>query len=241
MNKDLDFLKSNIIAHRGAFNNKDIPENSIKAFEKAIEKNYIIELDVHILKDNTIVVYHDDNVKRLTGVDKSIIDFNYSQLKELSLLNTKYKIPRLIDVLELVNSKVPIIIEIKFDRKTGVLEKELVKILDNYKGKFAVKSFNIFSVKWFKKNRPNYVRGFLINYNYHILKEVFISNMFLLGVAKPDFLSVNYKFYNKKKITKLRDKLILLAWTIKNKETYELVKNSFDNLICENIERFKDK
>ena len=103
MNKDLDFLKSNIIAHRGAFNNKDIPENSIKAFEKAIEKNYIIELDVHILKDNTIVVYHDDNVKRLTGVDKSIIDFNYSQLKELSLLNTKYKIPRLIDVLELVN------------------------------------------------------------------------------------------------------------------------------------------
>ena len=241
MNKDLDFLKSNIIAHRGAFNNKDIPENSIKAFEKAIEKNYIIELDVHILKDNTIVVYHDDNVKRLTGVDKSIIDFNYSQLKELSLLNTKYKIPRLIDVLELVNSKVPIIIEIKFDRKTGVLEKELVKILDNYKGKFAVKSFNIFSVKWFKKNRPNYVRGFLINYNYHILKEVFISNMFLLGVSKPDFLSVNYKFYNKKKITKLRDKLILLAWTIKNKETYELVKNSFDNLICENIERFKDK
>lgn len=67
----LDFLKQNIIAHRGIHNiNKGIPENSLLAFEKAIKNNYIIELDLHILKDRNVVVFHDDNLERMTGIKK---------------------------------------------------------------------------------------------------------------------------------------------------------------------------
>ena len=47
-------LKNKVIAHRGIHNNKTVPENSIKAFEKAIKRKIPIELDVHILKDNTL-------------------------------------------------------------------------------------------------------------------------------------------------------------------------------------------
>ena len=72
-------LKNKVIAHRGIHNNKTVPENSIKAFEKAIKRKIPIELDVHILKDNTLVVFHDDNLKRMTHIDKKIRDYTYPE------------------------------------------------------------------------------------------------------------------------------------------------------------------
>ena len=82
MKKDCSFLTENIIAHRGMHDIKEgIPENSMIAFEKAIQNNYIIELDVHILKDGNVVVFHDDNLKRLTNMDVMIKDMNYNELK----------------------------------------------------------------------------------------------------------------------------------------------------------------
>ena len=57
MNKDLSFLKENVIAHRGVFDNKKIPENSIKAFKDAISKNYVIELDVHLTIDGKVYAW----------------------------------------------------------------------------------------------------------------------------------------------------------------------------------------
>ena len=64
--RDISFLKGRLIAHRGCHDiEKNVPENSMLAFDKAVENNYIIELDVHILKDGNIVVFHDDNLKRM--------------------------------------------------------------------------------------------------------------------------------------------------------------------------------
>ena len=63
--KDLKFLKNGLIAHRGV--HISAPENSISAFKEAIKKKYIIELDVHLLKDNTVVVFHDDDLSRMIG------------------------------------------------------------------------------------------------------------------------------------------------------------------------------
>lgn len=235
MKKNLDFLFKNLIAHRGIFNNKTIPENSIPAFKNAIKKKFIIELDIHLLKDNTIVVFHDDNLKRLTKIDKKIIDYSYEELKKIKLLDTKYTIPKLDEVLNLVDGKVPIIVELKYDRKTGKLEQELVKLLDNYEGKFVVKSFNPNSIKWFKKNRPNYIRGLLVAYDYNKLKNHLLLKLFLI-LTKPDFLSESYKLYNDKRNIKIRKKYPTLVWTVRNKKIYNMIKGSFDNYICENIE-----
>lgn len=159
--KNLEFLKSNLIAHRG-FHNKEIPENSIKAFKRAIKNNYTIEFDIHLLKDNEIIVFHDDNLKRMTKLDKEVKNVTLKEIKKLKLLETKEKIPTLKEVLKLINGKVPIVIELKCDNKAGLLEKELVKLLDDYDGLFCVKSFNPLTVRWFKKNRPNYIRGLLL-------------------------------------------------------------------------------
>ena len=231
--KDLTFLKQNLIAHRGVHINE--PENSINAIKKAIKKNYIIEFDVHLLKDNTIIVFHDDNLKRMTGIDKKLKDCTYDEIKNIKLLNTNNHIPTLKEILEIVAGKVPIIIELKYDQKTGKLEKELVKILDNYQGQFCVKSFNPFSIRWFKKNRPNYIRGLLISHK--TKKKRFISNKLMIFLTKPDFISCNYKLYKNSKIKKQMKKIPVIAWTIKNDKNYNKFKDKFYNLI---IDIYKD-
>ena len=63
--------KNKIIAHRG-IHDSYIVENTLLAFLKAVEKGYAIELDVRLLKDDVIVVYHDFNLQRLTGINKLI-------------------------------------------------------------------------------------------------------------------------------------------------------------------------
>ena len=84
--RNTDFLKERLIAHRGLFDkNNKIPENSMIAFQKAIQNNYSIELDVHLLKDGKIVVFHDDNLKRMTELDKKVIDCDYEEIQKLKL------------------------------------------------------------------------------------------------------------------------------------------------------------
>lgn len=234
--KNLNFLNSNLIAHRGMHNNKDIPENSIKAFKKAIKNNYIIELDIHLLKDNTIVVFHDDNIKRMTGINKNIKDYTYEELKKINLLDTKEKIPTFKEVLELIDGKVPVIVEFKYDRKAGILEQEAVKLLDNYKGLFCVKSFNPMSVRWFKKHRKNYIRGLLVDNKWGNKKEIISSSMILKFICKPDFLSCKYSIIDKRRVKKLSKKIPVLGWTIKNKTNYLKYKDKFYNIICENFD-----
>ena len=218
--KNIDFLKRSVIAHRG-LHNSQIPENTLPAFVKCVDKNYIIELDIHILSDNTIVVYHDHNLKKLTGVNKVIETLNYAQLSKIKI-DKKYTIPTLEQVMHIVDGKVPILIEIKDVDNNSKFEEELVKILDNYKGEFAIQSTNPFVIDWFYKNRKDYVIGLIVfnDLNYKLVKKY---------VNKIDFISV-YKKQLPFKINKL-----VLGWTIRKQSEYEKYKYLCDNLICENI------
>ena len=82
-------MKNKIIAHRGIFNNIDIPENSMKAFEKALKLNYPIELDVQLTKDNELVVFHDYSLKRMCGINRLVENCTY---KELSNINFRTRL-----------------------------------------------------------------------------------------------------------------------------------------------------
>ena len=99
------FLTTNLIAHRGLHYN--YLENTLGAFKEAIKNNYIIELDVRLTKDKKVIVFHDNNLFRITGINKNINESTYEELKEI------INIPTLQEVLNLVSGKVTIIIEIK--------------------------------------------------------------------------------------------------------------------------------
>lgn len=218
--KNVSFLKKMLIAHRGV-HNSIISENTLPAFAKCVDKNYIAELDIHILKDNTIVVYHDHNLSKLTGINKIIETLSYPQLSKIKVKN-KYTIPTLKQVLHILNKNIPILIEIKDMNNNSKFEEELVKILDNYKGEFAIQSMNPFVIDWFHKNRKDYIIGLIIfnELNYNIVKKY---------TKKIDFISVY------KKQLPLKSKKLVLGWTIRSKKEYEKYVGLCDNLICENI------
>lgn len=236
--RKIDFLKGKLIAHRGLFNNI-VPENSVEAFKLAIKKGYIIELDLHILKDNNVVVFHDDNLFRMTGVNKNIKDCTYGEIKNLKLKNTKNNIPLLKDVLDIVNGKVPLLIELKHDVKVGKLEKEVMKCLNGYKGEYAIMSFNPLSVLYLRKKYPNVIRGQLScdlkDEKFNFIKRHILENMSFNFITKPDFIAYAIKSMPCKKVEEFRRNGLALGWTIKTEEELKKAKLYFDNYICENI------
>lgn len=244
--KDLNFLKSNLIAHRG-YHNKEIgiPENSMLAFIEAINNNYVIELDVHILKDGNVVVFHDNNLKRMTGINKLIKNTTYNEIKDIKLDNTDQTIPLLSDVLKLADGKVPLLIELKYDNKVGMLEDKLINIMKDYKGLYAFQSFSPFSLIYLKKHYPNVPRGLLVsdfkNNKINIIKKFLLKNMVFNFLIKLDFISVNYNYLNSKKIQKLRNNKLILTWTIRNNDDLNNVKDLCDNYIVENITKSSKK
>jgi len=220
------------ISHRGLWN-RELPENSIGAFKRSISKKIPIELDVHILKDDTLVVFHDDNLKRMTGIDKDIKDCTYEELKHLKLLDTKEVIPTFKEVLSLVKGRVLLDIEIKIDVKDKKICKLVAEQLDNYNGDFLVKSFNPVFINWFKKNRPNFKRGILIGNSKELrkrgLKRFCLSWFCINHYCKPDFLAISKKLSSNKKIKKISNKGVkILVWTIRDDKDYD-----FDGIIFE--------
>ena len=146
------------IAHRG-LHDKTSPENSLSSFQKAIDAGYPIELDVQIIADGTVVVFHDNSLSRLTDNDGYIKFLNKEDLALLSLKDSKEKIPTFEDVLKFVDGRVPLLVEIKNEGKVGNLEKKVLEMLKAYKGEYAVCSFNPYVLEYFYKHAPEIIRG----------------------------------------------------------------------------------
>lgn len=233
---DLNEYKNKIIAHRGVFDNKTIPENSIKAYKLALDKNLTIELDIHLTKDNELVVFHDDNLKRMTGVDSIIESFTLNEIKKLKLLETNETIPTLDEVLKLVRSKVLLDIEIKVNKGVKKIVKKLLETLDTYNGKVIIKSFNPLAVKEVKNNTNKYLVGLLIDYySKNKLFNFFSKTNITVSFCKPDFLGINKKMLNTKNIKKYLNKLPIMIWTIKKEDEINRINNENFIYICNNL------
>lgn len=237
MQETYNFITDKYIAHRG-FHNEENPENTIGAFNRAIEHGYAIELDVQLLKDGTVVVIHDNKLSRLCGVDKYISNCNLEDLQNLYILDTKYQIPTLNQVLEFVDGKTPLLIEIKNTLKVGELESKTYELLKEYKGEYAIQSFNPFSLEWFKLNAPNVLRGQLSSYfkgeDLSFIKKVLLKKLRLNKISSPNFISYNADNLPNRYCNKC--KLPILAWTVRNQEEYLKVVKFTDNIIFEGFE-----
>ena len=238
--KDLEFLSRSLIAHRGYHNNKKgIPENSVLAFKKAIDNNYLIELDVRLTNDKKLVVFHDDNLKRVCGVNKRVKDLTYRELLKYNLFDTTQKVPLFSDVIKLVNGRVPILIETKYHNRYGILEKILINELSNYKGLYAIQSFYPMPLLWLKRNTKNIPIG-LLSSNFkndlNQLKSIIGKTLILDLFFKTDFISYDIKGLPNNYLSYKRDKKKIVIWTIKNKKDYDLARQYTDALICENFD-----
>ncbi len=144
MRKDLRWLTARPIAHRGFHDAaRGRPENTLAAFEAAVAANYAIECDLHLSADDIPVVFHDDDLARLTGAKGAIGARTAEELGRLKVLGTQEKIPTLDEMLMSVAGRVPLVIELKATPdQTSVLARAIVARLKTYSGPAAVMSFD---------------------------------------------------------------------------------------------------
>lgn len=149
-------------AHRGLHDTKlGIPENSGLAFRRALDSGYGAELDVHLAKDGSLVVMHDESLKRTAGVDKNVCDCTRQELEALRLEGTRESIPFLEEVLALFEGKAPLVVEIKaYNGNHKELTAAVCRMLEQYpKLQYCIESFDPRVIMWLRRHRPEIIRG----------------------------------------------------------------------------------
>ena len=228
-------------AHRGLYDNdSEAPENSLEAFRRAVESGYGIEFDVQLSKDGIPVVFHDASLKRMCGVEANVWEYTLEELSKMRLANSEQTIPTVEQVLGVIDGKVPIIIEYKMDRVDTKVCELGNQILQKYQGPYCVESFHPLAVYWYRKNRPDVMRGQLSeNFAKRSKKRLHLRMMtYLLTnfLTRPDFIAYNHEDANNVSRNLCRwFGGLSVAYTIKNREQYQSAKDRFDLFIFDSF------
>jgi glycerophosphoryl diester phosphodiesterase len=151
------------IAHR-ALNGPGRPENSRAAVRAAVARGYGIELDLQLSADGVPMVFHDEELDRLTGIEGPLAARTAAELGALPLRGGDEGVPTLAEVLAGVGGRVPLLIEVKdqdgmMGPRVGALEAATARVLKGYDGPVAVMSFNPHSVLAMRDLAPGVPRG----------------------------------------------------------------------------------
>lgn len=152
------------IAHKGVFGNtgnNKILENSLDSIKASINKNIPFEIDIVNTKDNVPIIYHDFTIT-INGVTYIINELTFDELREYT--KSSVYICSLEECIKTTNGKVPMILDFKETSLFGLNEyrKNIINLLANYRGDYAIQSFNPFFVRTVGKRLPNALRGQLI-------------------------------------------------------------------------------
>ncbi|MBN2129797.1 MAG: hypothetical protein JW741_09885 [Sedimentisphaerales bacterium] len=235
------WLMDRPIAHRGLHDGEVVPENSMVAFEAAVAASTPIELDVHLLADGKLAVFHDESLERLTDANGRLEEKTSDDIKPLRLRGTDQRIPLLEEVLDLVGKSVPILVDTKGRRIGGKLEASLFRILEASACTYAIESFNPFSLRWFKRHAPHVPRGQLsgdfrdAEAPYH--QKFLLKRYYLNFLSAPDFLAYDLRCLPNRFVERERDRrgIPLLAWTVRTNEELARASELADNVIFEDI------
>ena len=233
------FTDKKVFAHRGMHGGK-VGENTVEAFENAVENGYGIELDVRISADGQAVIAHDSAVWHESGEGKNISELTSEELKQ-------YGVPLLSEALKVIDGKVPVIVEIKCETKDISVCPIVAEILDEYNGDYCIESFNPYVLKWYRECRPEIARGQLstdfIKNGKRSPKYFALQNLLANFISRPDFIAYNHKspfnlslalcrrFYNTP----------IIAWTVETAEEWSRCADKFDAYICNGLPKKRKK
>lgn len=236
---DRDLLEGAKIAHRGLHGfSKDVPENSLRAFHAAMDKGYWIENDIHLTKDGFVVVFHDDTLDRMCGVPGRVEEKTLTELKALRLAGTDQQIPTLQECLDLVDGRVPLLIEFKCPTSQATPLCEAANlVLKNYRGQYLIQSFYPPVLGWYRKHRKDICRGQLATPFYGEAFHRRLAGALLFNfIGRPDFVSYEQTFHRnifRRLVVKLGAGS--LGWTFRNVKEMEARKADFQGYIFENF------
>ena len=217
-------------AHRG-LHSKGVPENSMAAFKAALDHGYGIELDVHLLKDGSLAVFHDGSLLRMTGQEGRPEDLTAADLASFRLGGTEETIPLFSQVLEQAKGRAPLIVELK--STTGnfaALTEAAVKMLEGYEGVYCIESFDPRCIGWLKKHRRSLIRGqlaenfFRSGGNMSFVLKLLMSWQLTHFLTKPDFVA--FKYRDRKNLGTFLSRKLWgaqgVSWTLKTQEELDI-------------------
>lgn len=230
-------------AHRGLHDKGEwAPENSLRAFRRAAEKGYGIELDIQLTRDKRVVVFHDYTLKRVCGQAGRVSDYTYEELRRFPLYRTDQKIPLLEEVLRLVDGRVPLIVELKIEGTDLSLCPIAATLLRTYSGIYCLESFNPLGLFWYRWRYPKVVRGQLSDHFPRRLREggllmQCLRYLLFNWLTKPDFIAYRSKYPNdiSRWLCRHFYGAVAVAWTVKSKEEMKRLEKEFDLFIFEDF------
>lgn len=221
------FLKG--IAHRGLHNDK-YTENGMNAFSNAIRHGVPIEFDIHLTKDNQLMVCHDEDLKRTTGKSGIIEDLTVEEIKKNYRLLDGGEVPTFLEVLDLVNEQIPMVIELKVFRKNyKPLAKKVIEVLKEKvvdKKNYMLISFDPRSLWPLKK--LGIIRSLLATRSHE-----YVYNYFRHSVESVD---LDQGLFDEKRIQKYHKKYLVNAWTIETEEQLQAIRPYVDTVTFQHME-----
>ena len=222
MTTDVAWLVERPIAHRGMHRlTAGIPENSLAAFEAAVAAVTPIELDVQQLGDGTIVVFHDDDLARACGVPRSLSAASQSSIQSCRLFGTDQRIPLFAEVLQLVDGRVPLLVEIKNPRGELRIARAVHEHLQRYTGPYAVQSFDPVCLGWFARHAHHVPRGQLggplLDDSVGPIKRVASRLLLTSAISWPQFVNYDLRALPDRWVNGLARwmNVPLLCWTVR--------------------------
>ena len=239
--KEMEKYKSVMYAHRG-LHNQDRAENSMSAFRAAVEAGYGIELDVRLSKDGKLVVFHDDTLDRVCGREGKVIDFTAEELAGFKLGGTDDGIPLLSDVLDMVNGRIPLLVEIKEFTGDSSVSSATCEMMKGYNGDYIIESFNPLALRVVKKKMPETPRGILSHRYFEYEKSrsllyFLLQSLMLNFVCRPSFIAYDHRHAKAFGLRLVRALFGVptIAWTVRSAEEEKMAReNGFDGIIFEN-------
>lgn len=238
---NIQFVRNTeITAHRGA--SAHYPENTMSAFEGA--KNFKadwIELDVQQTKDREIIVFHDYNLSRITGLNKEISELTYEEIRNLdagSFFNEKFsdeRIPLLSDVLKFASdNQIKLNIELKPSGKETDFEKQIIELIKayNFEEQCVVTSQNYQVLIRIKNLDPNIKTVYVMSIAIGNITDAQYADAFSVEAANVNKALVDQVHASGKEI---------YAWTVNTEESINrMIDLNVDNIITDNIELGKN-
>lgn len=216
------------------FSTELAPENTEGAYLEAIKNNYAIMISVQILKDDAIVCFGDKTLARLTKQSGYITNLNLEEVKQIKLLNSTSSILTLEEAFKIINGKVPVLVNIIGFEISKKIETNLLKILKEYNGEFAIMSRNPDTLIWFKDNAPSVIRG--INSGFYKVKTLGsykarkLKKLKYNKFCEPDFICYAGENLPNRFVKKYKT-LPIIAYNVKNEAEYLKCVGNSDNVV----------
>lgn len=226
MIRTLDFLTGRPIAHRGLHDrSRGIIENSASAFAAALAYGYAIECDLQITRDGEAVVFHDEQLERLTGTQGLVKDSTAAEITALTLRGGSDKVQSFAALLSQVNGRVPLVIELKshWDGDERLAMRAL-RVLEGYSGPYCLMSFDPDVVAALRRLSPITPRGIVAERAFDpyfawlpLARQQELRSLSHLSRTRPDFISFYFEELPFAPVTALRAAgMPVISWTIRS-------------------------